>query len=338
MLQAHGSVPFDPYHALQLAISAPRDLIAEAYWLLTARARTAGGDATRDLRDAHAFLMDSAARAAYDAAHRRTATALDYYALLGIDADADSEIVALAYGIALRTAPPYQQDAIGVAHATLANPYRRALYDASLGHSMMSSAPAQASIAPRPPRIQIVAGEAPPALAARERSAVVPEQLRLALDPPLVAPASPRRHRRSLPAHKLASPVELRPHVAPVLPSPHSMGELVAELRFVDGPLVGASVLLRDGALTMGGATADLPLAGVAAAALRVWRLDDRYLLRRLGEVAVTLDGVAMALPSASLEAGSVIEIGAHRVVFAFRRSPQAMLPSMQTADDRVAR
>lgn len=362
MHQAQGLAPFDPFHTLQLQSSAPRDLIAGAAALLVARARCDGNE----LRVASLTLArDAALSLARDRPARRGPDD-GHYRVLGVAEDADAEIISLAYRVAVAAlpadapgAPPSPARlAIEEARATLTNTYRRARYDAEL-HASPAVAAVPVPIAPRPPAAPIASAEpvvspSPEAPlvatphADRPLDAVavrndIAEQLPLAFDPPPAVAARRgvlRRRVRNRPK-KLSAPVELRPHVAPVLPRLTDEGELIAELRFIDGPLAGATVPIADGKLTLGPALDDdVRLAGAAPASLRIWRLDGRYLLRRI-EGEIRIDGRSMTLPAAALEAGMVVETGPHRAVFAFRRLPQALLPMLSAAaraDDRVAR
>lgn len=349
----------DPFRTLFLQPHATRDLIVEAHALLAARAERSG-DALR-VASLRMVRDDALARAIRTT--RADDAPRDHYAALAVTEDADAEIIALAYRVAIDTLPPDTAGdapsaarlAIEESRATLTNSYRRARYDAELHASprivsTVVAPPPPAPIAAAPSRESEPAAAAVAAMPAVAYEDAAPEQLPLAFDPPPAVAARRGVLRRRVRNHpkKLSAPVELHPHVAPVLPRLSDEGELIAELRFIEGPLAGATVSVADGKLTLGGSPDDdVRLAGVAPASLRIWWLDGRYLLRRI-DGDVRIDCRPMTLPAAQLEAGMVLETGPHRAVFAFRRVPQALLPlrhgtapmlqAAAGADDRVAR
>lgn len=342
MLQTQGSAS-DPFRTLQLLPHAPRDLIVRAHVLLRARAERTG-DAVR-LDSLRAALGEALAAADGCAGRLDDDAPGSHYHTLAVAEDADAELITVAYRVAIARvpadAPEGVRDAIEDARATLTNTYRRARYDADL-HGASPFAPA-APVAPPPPSVVVASSSATaapdPPLDTHQDG--LPQQLPLAFDPPPAVAARRgvlRRRVRNRPK-KLSAAVELRPHIAPLLPRLCDEGELIAELRFIEGPLAGATVPIADGRLTLGASPGhDVRLAG--AATMRIWRLDGRYLLRRI-EGEARIDGVAMALPAAQLEAGTVLDTGPHRAVFAFRRVPQALLPMLSAsagADNRAAR
>jgi hypothetical protein len=145
MLESQGSRPLDPYRALQLHPGASRELVAEAYWHLVSRRKQRGEtQSVSDLSAAYGLLMNDARRAAYDDEHglntaRGHGRELDYYELLGIDRDADLEMVSLAHSVLTRSHARHDnaalRDAIDEAFRTLRNPQLRAQYEAWLGSS-----------------------------------------------------------------------------------------------------------------------------------------------------------------------------------------------------------
>ncbi len=171
--------PVDPYRVLELHPAAPRELIVEAYWRLIARHKgraisTAADDAIVEINAAYALLIDDAARAAYDQEHGLTqlkrphvrisrkrrdvlglggtaitvASHSDYYHLLWVDRDADTEIIDVAHDVLSRKAighsaeDGFLRDLQEEAYLTLRNPPRRAQYDASFKSEGLQAGPA----------------------------------------------------------------------------------------------------------------------------------------------------------------------------------------------------
>jgi curved DNA-binding protein CbpA len=170
MLQSQGTRLFDPYRTLQLQPHASPDLVADVYWVLVSRAKsqlTEGvASASRhmgELNDAYALLMDDAARHDYDEVsgyagagaprvrlvktnngimgsglEAQVADASDHYRLLGVDPQADAEIITVAYRAMLRAAsgPSLRSECLRSlltdAYATISNPQLRAQYDETL--------------------------------------------------------------------------------------------------------------------------------------------------------------------------------------------------------------
>jgi curved DNA-binding protein CbpA len=147
----------DAYATLQMHPHAPRDLIAEAYWLLVARAHTSGAPEpyVKHLNNAYEVLTDDERRRQYDqelgvppppaptrAPRRRGLMRRSprppretYYQLLRVDSGATQEVVDLAHRMLARVHRTDGTDRlrwIDDAYATLSNPQRRAQYDQSL--------------------------------------------------------------------------------------------------------------------------------------------------------------------------------------------------------------
>ena len=163
MIEAQGLRPFDPCRTLQLHVTAPRDLVENAYWLLASSA----GSASRveALNAAYATLIDSEARRAYhdergvtEAAARpartrspflrllpakkpgTSAPQLDHYRLLSVDEEASDQIIRLAYAFwthGLR-GPRLDSGQLAQAYRTLSDPILRAQYDARRAESRRS--------------------------------------------------------------------------------------------------------------------------------------------------------------------------------------------------------
>jgi hypothetical protein len=148
----------DAYATLKVHPHAPRDLIAEAYWLLVTRAREqqAPEPYVRHLNHSYELLCDDERRRRYDdelgvpaprpelpatrrgllkrSQHRRPHE--NHYQLLRVDAAASHEVIDLAYKMLARQ---YRHSGgterlgwIEEAYATLSNPQRRAQYDEKL--------------------------------------------------------------------------------------------------------------------------------------------------------------------------------------------------------------
>jgi curved DNA-binding protein CbpA len=342
MLQARGPVPFDPYGILQLHPCAPRGLVVETYWMLVERAtrrpRTFDAGDLASLHLAFALLTGDERRFPSFVARGD-----DYYALLRVDRHADADVIDLAHSVLSRTLPSRaERDALDVAHQTLSNGYRRARYDAARGGrggltllTDLLRTPAYVDVtatkiapSPRPfeSRLQPVDVAAPleerptPVAPSRQPAdaqlplaevelPVVEEE---AADGPAVAvmvSSQPDDARTALAHVELAAAEE---------PAGTTWVDATgrADLEFVTGPRAGQRIAITADTLTLGrGNEANVVLIGagvpVAPKHARVWRVRDRYVLRRLDGDDMWLNGAPLLLPAVPLEHGDEFAIGA---------------------------
>jgi hypothetical protein len=337
MLQARGPAPFDPYRILQLHPCAPRGLVVEAYWMLadraTRRPRTAAAGDPGALRLAFEMLTGDDRRHPSFVARED-----DYYALLRVDVDADADVIDLAYSVLSRTLPSRaEREALDVAHQTLSNGYRRARYDAArsgrggmtLLTDLLRSAPCidgtptPIVTVPRPfeSRLRAPESAAPtgdePAVAAivSHEQHDAPTALVDAEPATVIVLSSQQDEARTALGH-----VELAAAEEPAGATwVDATGR--ADLEFLSGPRAGQRVAIIRDTLTLGrGSEADVVLADagvpIAPKHARVWRVRDRYVLRRLDGEDIVLNGAPMTLPAVPLEDGDEFAIGAHTMRF----------------------
>lgn len=294
MVQAQGLRPPTPHQVLQLDPAAPRSLVVEAYLTLSRRAARLGEAAwLRDLRTAYAAVMHPVERPDDPSEGDRRS----YYAVLRVDAHADTEIVELAFSMLPRLEPaPHRSDVRYLreeAHRVLCNPQLRARYDDEVRNATLVATPRP--IRPVPTGRPGPSQENSPV--ERKKRGLFGRGQSFDLDAARDARLLSLRDQLSVPSEQ--SPEPPAEEAAPANATPQ------AEVVFLAGPRDGMRVEVDGNVIPLG--------EGKSTGAL--WRHGGRFLLRHSGK-GVKVGGAVPTLAILVLEDGDEIAIGSDRARF----------------------